>query len=115
MARYRAIYDKHGKAYEYEDGVLTWVREDLSAPVQSVNAAPAVLPDAPDFVSPIDGKVVRGRAGIRDHCARHNVVPTQELAGLPPMPLNRPMEVTQRDRELTRRTIADVINSRNYR
>jgi hypothetical protein len=44
---------------------------------------PFVIPDVPDFVSPIDKTVVKGRAGIRDHCARHDVVPTQELAGLP--------------------------------
>lgn len=39
--------------------------------------------DLPDFVSPIDGKTYSGRAGMRDHCARHNVVPTADLAGLP--------------------------------
>ena len=49
-------------------------------------AAPSVLPDLPEFRSPIDGKVYSGRAGLRDHCARHNVVPTAELKGLPPKP-----------------------------
>lgn len=29
--------------------------------------------DLPDFVSPIDGLVVHGRAGLRDHNKRHNV------------------------------------------
>lgn len=48
----------------------------------------AVMGDLPDFVSSIDGTVVRGRAGLRDHCARHNVVPTCDLAGLPPKPAN---------------------------
>jgi hypothetical protein len=43
----------------------------------------AVYGDLPDFISPIDGKVVSGRAGMRDHCARHNVVPTADLKGLP--------------------------------
>jgi len=42
-----------------------------------------VCGDLPDFVSPIDGTIVHGRAGLRDHCARHNVVPTADLAGLP--------------------------------
>jgi hypothetical protein len=42
-----------------------------------------VIPDLPDFVSPIDGKVYSGRRGMRDHCARHDVVPTADLAGLP--------------------------------
>jgi hypothetical protein len=39
--------------------------------------------DLPDFISPIDGTVVHGRAGLREHCARHNVVPTEDLKGLP--------------------------------
>ena len=29
--------------------------------------------DLPDFVSPIDGTVVNGRAGLRAHNKRHNV------------------------------------------
>lgn len=31
------------------------------------------MPDLPDFVSPIDGKVVNGRKGLREHNKRHNV------------------------------------------
>lgn len=31
------------------------------------------MPDLPDFVSPIDGTVVNGRAGLRAHNKRHNV------------------------------------------
>lgn len=31
------------------------------------------MPDLPDFVSPIDGTVVKGRAGLREHNRRHNV------------------------------------------
>lgn len=41
------------------------------------------MPDLPDFVSPIDGKLYSGRAGMREHNAMHNVVPTADLAGLP--------------------------------
>ena len=32
-----------------------------------------------DFVSPIDGTVVSGRKGIREHCEKHGVVPAQEF------------------------------------
>ena len=32
-----------------------------------------IMPDMPDFVSPIDGKVVKGRRGYRNHCKEHNV------------------------------------------
>lgn len=76
--------------------------------------APAILGDAPDFVSPIDGSLVSGRAGLRDHCARHNVVPTADLAGLPTKPLvNNNFDSGYR--EETKRTIASIINSRTYR
>lgn len=55
----------------------------------SSTGAPTVRGDLPDFVSPIDGKTYSGRAGLRDHCARHNVVPTADLKGLPPKPVNQ--------------------------
>lgn len=35
--------------------------------------------DMQAFVSPIDGTVVNGRAGRREHMLRHNVVPTDEI------------------------------------
>lgn len=47
-----------------------------------------IFGDAPDFVSPIDGKAYSGRAGMREHCARHDVVPTADLKGLPPKQAN---------------------------
>lgn len=31
------------------------------------------MPDLPDFVSPIDGKVVHGRRGLREHNKFHKV------------------------------------------
>lgn len=69
------------KSYVQIDGVLY---EKGTEPVeQASNRGPTVLPDLPDFVSPIDGKVVSGRRGLRDHCVRHNVVPTADLKGLP--------------------------------
>lgn len=42
-----------------------------------------ILPDLPDFVSPIDQKRYSGRAGLREHCKRHDVVPNADLKGLP--------------------------------
>lgn len=33
------------------------------------------------FRSPIDGTLIDSRSKLEDHCARHGVVPTQELAG----------------------------------
>jgi hypothetical protein len=76
--------------------------------------APAIIADTPPFVSPIDGSVVNGRAALRDHCARHGVVPTAELKGLPPKPFVN-AEISREHREGTRRTIAEIMNSRTYK
>lgn len=42
-----------------------------------------VIGDHEEFVSPLDGKVYSGRAGMREHNARHNVVSNRDLVGLP--------------------------------
>jgi hypothetical protein len=39
------------------------------------------MPDIPDFVSPIDGKVVHGRAGLRVHNKTHNVTNVADFEG----------------------------------
>lgn len=78
------------------------------------NNAPAVRGDIPDFVSSIDGTVVSGRAGMREHCLKHNVVPTSDLKGLPPKTMNQPYNPGKHEREATKRTIAEIINSRHY-
>lgn len=66
-----------------------------------------VAPDLPSFVSPIDGKTYSGRAGMREHCAKHNVVPTADLAGLPfRPPEHKPSKQEIRDtvqREMAKR------------
>ena len=75
--------------------------------------APAILGDVPDFISPIDGTVVSGRAGLRDHCKRHDVVPTAELTGCTPKPFVN-TNFSPEYREQTRQVMADIINSRGY-
>jgi len=75
--------------------------------------APTIRGDIPDFVSPIDGSVVSGRAGLREHCRRHSVVPTEELKGLPPKSAVHQAEHTPQQRQQTRQVIADIINSRS--
>jgi hypothetical protein len=68
-----------------------------------------VLGDLPDFVSPIDGTVVHGRAGMREHCARHNVVPTADLVGLPFVPPEH-----KPDKREIRETIERVMHQKGY-
>lgn len=110
---YRAVFDGKGKAYEFVDGECVFVREDLKQYTIPRSSA-TVMGDLPDFVSPIDGTVVSGRAGLREHCLKHNVVPMADLKGLPPKVMNQEYKVSRQEREATKRTIADIINSRSY-
>lgn len=41
------------------------------------------IADEGSFVSPIDGKTYSGRAGMREHNKRHDVVNNRDLQGLP--------------------------------
>ena len=65
------------------------------------------------LLSPIDGQLVSGRAGLREHCKKHGVVPTAELKGLPPKQAQYSAPPSEAYRQQTRQTIADVINSRS--
>lgn len=84
-------------------------RDEYVARMPRRQITATIAPDLPDFRSPIDGTIVRGRAGMRDHCKRHNVVPTADLAGLPTKPMNQEYKP---DREAIRRTIADQVYRR---
>jgi hypothetical protein len=62
------------------------VTHELIPKDQYVRPSPGgvtVISDHADFVSPIDGKVVSGRAQLREHCKVHDVIPTADLAGMP--------------------------------
>jgi hypothetical protein len=103
MSRNRWIYKADGRVIDCSVEQV----EDPDSP-----SYPTFIPDLPDFVSPIDGKVYSGRAGMREHCRKHDVVPQAELAGLPH---RRPDQTSSKAyREETKRVIADVINSRYH-
>ena len=74
MSRYTIVYPENGPSY---------YKGSDAPPGPQPSRGPAILPDLPDFKSPIDGKTYSGRAGLREHCTIHNVVPTADLKGLP--------------------------------
>lgn len=77
-----------------------------------------ILPDLPDFVSPIDGKTYSGRAGMREHCAKHDVVPTADLKGLPYLTSQtdtRSPEQKRADADHRKRTIINEVNKHDRR
>jgi len=113
MAKYRATYDKHGKATEWVDGELVWIRPDLEAPVDG-GISTAVFGDNVRFVSPIDGTVVEGRAAMRDHCRRHDVVPNQDLQGLKPRTFGGGVTVSKQESETRKRIMHQVLDQRHH-
>lgn len=94
--------------YVIRDGKL--VEKNSLEDSGSVPGIPGFIPDIQSFISPIDGTLISSRNQYRDHCKRHDVVPTSELAGLPasrstPAP-------TKRDQEQLKRQIADLVYRR---
>ena len=89
---------------------VIWDKTDPDCPLnrEPEPAKATVMSDLSDFVSPIDGKHYSGRAGLREHCKRHNVVPTDDCKGLPLRP-------PQPDRRQERDKIARVIADKVYR
>ena len=78
---------------------------------------PFLTPDLPDFVSPIDGKLYSGRAGLREHCKRHDVVPNAELKGLPYLQMTsdtRDSQQVKRDQAARKQQIINQVN-KHYR
>lgn len=98
----------------------SWVYIDGVAYERGVDAIPerdipsrVLSPDLPEFRSPIDGKMYSGRAGLREHCARHDVVPTADLAGLPPKSTQREIVRSREQIAQNKRTIANIIDARS--
>lgn len=87
------------KSYIQIDGVLY---EKGTEPQRARSQAPMVARDLPDFVSPIDGSMVRGRRGMREHCKRHDVVPTLDLKGLPSRMPEQQLSRQQRHADILR-------------
>ena len=78
---------------------------------------PLVFADEGVFMSPIDGKLYSGKAGMREHNARHDVINNRDLVGLQ-VGINPTGKVapstSTRERQEIRRTIAEVARARGY-
>jgi hypothetical protein len=90
--------------YVIREGKL--VEKHLAEPVFQDSLAPAVLPDIEPFVSPIDKTVIGSRSALRAHCKAHDVVPTEELKGLPPRLANPEYKLTKNEIRERREYIA---------
>jgi hypothetical protein len=76
-----------------------------------------VFSDEGVFISPIDGLAYSGKAGMREHNRRHDVINHRDLVGLP-VGINSTGTVapstSTRERQEIRRTIAEVARARGY-
>ncbi len=100
-------YEKGSEAYYLAKG----------AALPSGGGAPAIIGDEPAFISPLDGKEYSGRAGMRDHNARHNVVNNRDLQGLPTLTTNsdfRSTEQKRADADNRKRLVIQQVN-RHYK
>lgn len=69
-----------------------------------------IMPDLPDFVSPIDHKTYSGRAGMREHNLRHNVLPHADLKGLPYQTTDRAYVTPKAQAQARKERIIHMVN-----
>lgn len=81
MARYRAIYGKHGKLAEFTDGVLTWAAPEYYQPEEKPTHG-LILDLQPwdAYESPASGKMITSRKERREDMARTNSRPWEGVA-----------------------------------
>ena len=70
-----------------------------------------IIPDIQAFKSSVDGSIITGRAALREHNKRNDVVQTADLAGLPP---RRFQEERRSDRAAIKQTLINVFNQKGY-
>ena len=104
MPSFSSRYDSKGKYIEIVDGVVTWTRDDYKEPPRP-NSSTFIMEDLKPFRSTVDGRVA-----YRAHNKRNNVVPTEDLKGLPTKPLVA--EISKAHRDETKQRIAEIINER---
>ena len=106
--RSKTVWQNGKRVAEFRNDELVWADPSY---LGDNGGGVLVHGDLPDFVSPIDGSVVSGRAGLREHCRKHNVVPTAELKGLPTLVPQRTPDRRQ-VREAVIQSMTKVLNGR---
>lgn len=69
------------KSYVFDEklGKLVDKEEFYARQNEGNSRGPIVFGDLPDIVSSVDGKVIHGRAGMREHNRKHNVTFTEDF------------------------------------
>lgn len=108
MPRQSFVYTSDGRVIdkstpEYEEYLASKSR-----------TTPMVFGDEGDFVSPIDGKVYSGKAGMREHNARHDVVNNRDLVGLKVGFSGKVSDPTPSERRQMRHDIEEAARRKGY-
>lgn len=108
MSRYTMVYPSDGS-----EPYLKGSRPEATDVARGV----VFMSDLPDFVSSVDGKRYSGRAGMREHNKRNNVVPLSDLQGLPTMQTNSDFRSESQKRASAEHRKQLIINgvNRHYR
>jgi len=100
MSKYKAIYDGKGLLAEYENGELTWVREEIS---KSKKAGYQIMLDIQPYKSMVDGSMITSRSQHREHLRQHNCIEigNEKMQNTPP-------PVSTSRREMLHRRLGDM-------
>lgn len=100
MSKYKAIYDGKGLLAEYENGKLTWVREEIS---KTKKASHQIMLDIQPYKSMVDGSMITSRSKHREHLRQHNCIEigNETMQNTPP-----PVQTNRR--EMLHRRLGDM-------
>ena len=100
MSKYQAIYDGKGLLAEYENGELTWVREESG---KSKKASHQIMLDIQPYKSMVDGSMITSRSKHREHLRQHNCIEigNEKMQNTPP-------PVSTSRREMLHRRLGDM-------
>ena len=101
------VYARDGRVFEKDSPEYEAYLDERRS------GAPMIAKDEGEFVSPIDGKVYCGRAGMREHNKRHDVVNNRDLVGLPTGISGKHVSTPGERREL-RETIIESAKMKGY-
>lgn len=93
----------------------TWVYVDGVAYEKGVDSIPStytIMPDIAPFRSSVDGTMITGRASLREHNLRNNVVQTEELKGLPVRQANPEYSLSKKEVQERREYITHLYNQK---
>jgi hypothetical protein len=81
-------------------------------PTRTEANSPTFVPDITPFRSPVDGSIITGRASLREHNLRNNVVQTEELKGLPVRQANPEYSLSKKEVQERREYITHLYNQK---